>query len=54
VETPGDPARAYFHLGQGCWPMHACSCSKAIAVFPEESFRDDIVAGPLKACTEHT
>lgn len=54
VETPGDPARAYIHPGLGNRPMHACSCSKAIAAFAEASFRDDILAGPLKAYTEHT
>ncbi|MGB7241701.1 MAG: helix-turn-helix domain-containing protein, partial [Sulfitobacter sp.] len=31
VETPDDPARAYIHPGLGQRPMHACSCSKAIA-----------------------
>ena len=54
VETPSDPARAFIHPGLGYRPMHACSCSKAIAAFAEESFRDDILAGPLKAYTEHT
>jgi len=31
VETPDDPSRAYIHPGIGERPMHACSCSKAIA-----------------------
>lgn len=54
VETPGDPARAYIHPGLGYRPMHACSCSKAIAAFAEDGFREDILNGPLKAYTEHT
>ncbi len=54
VETPADPARAYIHPGLGHRPMHACSCSKAIAAFAEADFREDILNGPLKAYTEHT
>jgi DNA-binding IclR family transcriptional regulator len=54
VETPVDPARAYIHPGLGYRPMHACSCSKAIAAFAEADFREDILDGPLKAYTEHT
>lgn len=54
VETPADPARAHIHPGLGFRPMHACSCSKAIAAFAEEGFRDDILKGPLRPYTEHT
>lgn len=54
VETPADPARAYVHPGLGHRPMHACSCSKAIAAFAEEDFREDILNGPLKAYTDRT
>jgi len=54
VETPADPTRAYIHPGLGFRPMHACSCSKAIAAFAEESFREDILNGPMKAYTLHT
>lgn len=54
VETPEDPERAYIHPGMGVRPMHACSCSKAIAAFAEETFRESILNGPLKAFTEHT
>ena len=54
VETPADPTRDYIHPGLGYRPMHACSCSKAIAAFAEEDFREDILNGPLKAYTEHT
>jgi DNA-binding IclR family transcriptional regulator len=34
--------------------MHACSCSKAIAAFAEEAFREEILCSSLKAYTEHT
>ena len=54
VETPTDPGRAYIHPGLGYRPMHACSCSKAIAAFAEEAFREDIINGPLKAYTDRT
>lgn len=54
VETPADPSRAYVHPGLGFRPMHACSCSKAIAAFAEESFREEILNGPMKAYTRHT
>jgi DNA-binding IclR family transcriptional regulator len=54
VETPADPARAYIHPGLGYRPMHACSCSKAIAAFAEEEFQDEILDGPLKAYTGRT
>ncbi|WP_282021716.1 IclR family transcriptional regulator [Ruegeria faecimaris] len=54
VETPDDPARAFIHPGLGVRPMHACSCSKAIAAFAEPEFRESIMSGSLKAYTEHT
>lgn len=54
VETPVDPARAYIHPGMGVRPMHACSCSKAIAAFAEPEFQSCIIGGSLKAYTEHT
>lgn len=54
VETPADPSRAFIHPGLGFRPMHACSCSKAIAAFAEEDFQADILNGPMKAYTEHT
>lgn len=54
VETPDDPARAFIHPGLGVRPMHACSCSKAIAAFAEPAFTDKIVSGSLKAYTEFT
>ncbi|MEF2553819.1 IclR family transcriptional regulator [Aurantimonas sp. A2-1-M11] len=54
VETPGDPGRAFVHPGLGVRPMHACSCSKAIAAFTEPEFQNCIIHGSLKAYTEHT
>ncbi|CUH45834.1 IclR family transcriptional regulator [Ruegeria atlantica] len=54
VETPDDPARAFIHPGLGERPMHACSCSKAIAAFTEPEFQDAILTGSLKQYTEHT
>jgi IclR family acetate operon transcriptional repressor len=49
VETPDDPARAYIYPGLGARPMHACSCSKAIAAFAEPEFQDLIVNGSAQA-----
>ena len=54
VETPADATRSYIHPGLGRRPMHACSCSKAIAAFAEEDFREDILNGPMRAYTDHT
>ena len=54
VETPRDPTRSYVHPGLGFRPMHACSCSKAIAAFADDAFRNEILAGPMRAYTEHT
>ncbi|MCP5084529.1 MAG: helix-turn-helix domain-containing protein [Alphaproteobacteria bacterium] len=54
VETPADKTRSFIHPGLGFRPMHACSCSKAIAAFAEEDFREDILKGPMKTYTDHT
>lgn len=54
VEIPADPRRSFVHPGLGDRPMHACSCSKAIAAFAEESFRTEILSGSMRAYTEHT
>lgn len=54
VETPDDPTRAFVHPGLGVRPMHACSCSKAIAAFAEPEFQESILKGSLKPYTEHT
>lgn len=54
VETPADPVRSYVHPGLGFRPMHACSCSKAIAAFAEDDFREEILSGAMRAYTDHT
>lgn len=54
VETPEDPARAFIHPGIGERPLHACSCSKAIAAFAEDGFKEVILNGTLHTFTEHT
>ncbi len=55
VETPDDPARAFVHPGIGERPLHACSCSKAIAAFAEDGFREEILSSDTFAkYTEQT
>ena len=54
VETPRDPARSFVHPGLGFRPMHACSCSKAIAAFADDGFRTRILTGPMRRYTDHT
>lgn len=54
VEIPNDPRQSYFHPGLGSRPMHACSCSKAIGAFAEDTFQTEILNGPMKAYTQHT
>lgn len=54
VETPQDPSISYIHPGLGYRPMHACSCSKAIAAFADDAFRSLILNGPMKAYTQQT
>ncbi|WP_394689705.1 IclR family transcriptional regulator [Hoeflea sp.] len=54
VEVPDDPTQAYIYPGLGARPMHACSCSKAIAAFAEPEFREAILSGSLKQYTEQT
>ena len=54
VETPDDPARSFVHPGLGARPLHACSCSKAIAAFADPAFRKQVFAGPMRAYTERT
>lgn len=54
VETPDDPTRAFIHPGLGVRPMHACSCSKAIAAFAEPAFQDIILSRSMQQYTEHT
>lgn len=54
VETPVDAARSFIHPGLGNRPMHACSCSKAIAAFADQEFQSEILSSPLRAYTEQT
>jgi len=54
VETPLDTARSFIHPGLGSRPLHACSCSKVIAAFADKDFQSDMLAGPLRAFTDHT
>lgn len=54
VETPIDAARSFIHPGLGNRPLHACSCSKAIAAFADQAFQSDVLSRPLRAYTEQT
>lgn len=54
VETPADAARSFIHPGLGNRPLHACSCSKAIAAFADEAFQSEILSRPLRAYTDQT
>ena len=54
VERPTDAARSYIHPGLGVRPLHACSCSKAIAAFADQAFQDEILSRPLRAYTNET
>ncbi len=54
VEVPGDAKRSFVHPGLGFRPMHACSCSKVIAAFADNMFRQDILSGPMRSFTEYT
>lgn len=53
VETP-DTGVAYLHPGLGKRPLHACSCSKAVAAFSPELFLPSDMEGRLRAYTEFT
>ena len=54
VETPVGAARSFIHPGLGKWPLHACSCSRAIAAFADQAFQLEILGGPLRSYTERT
>jgi IclR family transcriptional regulator, acetate operon repressor len=54
VETPVDAARSFIHPGLGKRPLHACSCSKAIAAFAARTFQEDILSGQLRTYTDKT
>lgn len=45
---------SYLHPGLGARPIHACSCSKAVAAFSDEPMLSRALSGRLKAYTEHT
>lgn len=53
VETP-DTGVSFLHPGLGKRPLHACSCSKAVAAFSPELFRTGEMEGRLRAYTEFT
>lgn len=54
VETPADAARSFIHPGLGNRPLHACSCSKAIAAFADQAFQHEVLSSPLRAYTDQT
>ena len=54
VETPDDTAQAYIHPRLSVRPIHACSCSKAIATFGEAKFHKVTLSGRLKQHNKHT
>ncbi len=53
VETP-DTGVSFLHPGLGKRPLHACSCSKAVAAFSPDLFDFDKLDGRLRAYTEFT
>lgn len=53
VETP-DANVSYLHPGLGKRPLHACSCSKAIAAFSQDVLSWDELTGRLRAYTDRT
>jgi IclR family acetate operon transcriptional repressor len=53
VETP-DTGVSYLHPGLGKRPLHACSCSKAVAAFSPNLFLTSDMEGRLRAYTEFT
>lgn len=53
VETP-DTGVSYLHPGLGKRPLHACSCSKAVAAFSPDLFLIGEMEGRLRAYTEFT
>lgn len=53
VETP-DTGVSYLHPGLGKRPLHACSCSKAVAAFSPGLLLTSELKGRLKAYTEFT
>lgn len=53
VETP-DTGVSYLHPGLGKRPLHACSCSKAVAAFSPDLLLTGEMEGRLRAYTEFT
>ena len=53
VETP-DTGVSFLHPGLGKRPLHACSCSKAIAAFSPDLLRAQDLGRRLRAYTEFT
>ncbi|MFK7755279.1 MAG: IclR family transcriptional regulator [Sedimentitalea sp.] len=53
VETP-DTGVSYLHPGLGKRPLHACSCSKAVAAFSPDLVPSRDLEGRLRAYTEFT
>ena len=53
LETP-DTGVSYLHPGLGKRPLHACSCSKAVAAFSPDLLLAQNLEGRLKAYTEFT
>lgn len=53
VETP-ETGVSYLHPGLGKRPLHACSCSKAVAAFSPDLFLTGEMEGRLRAYTEFT
>ena len=53
VETP-DTGVSFLHPGLGKRPLHACSCSKAVAAFSPDLLWPQNLEGRLKAYTEFT
>ncbi len=54
VEAPEDPKLSFIHPGYGYRPMHACSCSKAIAAFSSPELQEKVLNKPLKIYTTET
>ena len=53
VEIP-ETGVSYLHPGLGKRPLHACSCSKAVAAFASEPLLVEALEGRLRAYTEFT
>lgn len=53
VQTP-DTGVSYLHPGLGKRPLHACSCSKAVAAHATEPLLVQALQGRLRAYTEFT